>query len=82
MQTSDTALTIDYQQGGTAMTQLFDFKKLAAETAAQLAPEMGMDGIGLTQGRSDGVPLTPAIVAEMFPADGAETRYRLAGSLR
>ena len=64
------------------MAQRFDFTKLAAETAAQLAPEMGMDGIGLTQGCGDGVPLTRVIVAEMFPADGVETPYRLAGSHR
>lgn len=64
------------------MKNTFDFKTLAAETAVQLASEMGMDGIGLTQGRGDGDPLTPAIVAEMFPADGKETPYRLAGSHR
>lgn len=64
------------------MAQPFDFKKLAAEAAAELAPDMGMDGISLMQGCGEGVPLTPAIVAEMFPADGTETPYRLAGSGR
>lgn len=63
------------------MKNTFDFKTLAAEAAAELAPDMGMDGISLTQGCGEGgVPLTPEILAEMFPADGIETPYRPAGS--
>lgn len=65
------------------MTKLFDLKKLATDADNEVRKDLGADGIGfmqLPEGESE--PLTPAIIADMFPADGHEAPYVLAGARR
>lgn len=60
----------------------FNLQALAAEAENEVRLDLGVDGVGLaqmTEEGSAGAPLTAAVIAEMFPADGAETPYRLAG---